>query len=639
MSKPITSDAIFELTEVSGPSLSADGRLLAYVEAAVERKSGEVRSRIMLIASPDGEARAFTQGPSDGAPRFSPDGEAIAFTRPDAEGRKQVWVIPVAGGEPRQLTTLPGGASEHTWSPDSQRIAFVSDVSPDGPGPDQGPRVTEVHRIRYRADGEGWRGDAFRHVFVVDVGSGDVRRLTDGEGDDRSPAWSPDGRRIALVADRRADRDMTHFTDIWVVSKDGGVPEVWSEGLYVVGAVAWSPDGTSLAAIGDEDPEMWDPRQWKLYVLEPGRPPRPLTDGTTVPTLPATGLRWTDDGRILFLGDSKGESFMFEAPAAGGPARTVAGGGVKMEEMTLDARATTAVVSVIPTDSAGNLSRADLGTGATTQVTSYNEGYFTDHPAAAMEKFTIWRAGFEVESRLLLPPDFDPSRRYPLVLDIHGGPQGRFSDNFDLDQQVLATAGYLVLGVNPRGSSSYGHDFTRAVHQDWGGEDYKDIMAAVDEVCSRDYVDETRLGVGGYSYGGYMSAWIVGHETRFNAAVVGAPCINLVSLYGTSDIGVSFGEAQLGGPASENLEAQMERSPLTYASKVETPVLLLHGEADATCPIGQSEEYFVALKRLGKTVEFVRFPGCAHSFRRAGDPRMRREYLDRAKGWFDRYLV
>ena len=638
MSQPITPDAIFELTEASSPSLSADSRLLAYVEAAVDRGSGAVRSGIMLMASPDGEARAFTPGPSDGAPRLSPDGEAIAFTRLDAKGRKQVWVIPVAGGEPRQVTTLPGGASEHAWSPDSRHIAFVSDVSPAEPDLDQGPRVTEVHRIRYRADGEGWRGDAFRHVFVVNVGGGETRQLTDGEGDDRSPAWSPDGRRIALVADRRADRDMTHFTDAWVVSKDGGEPDVWSEGMYVVGAVAWSPDGESLAVIGDDDPEMWDPRQWKLYVLETDRPPRALTDGATVPTLPATGLRWTDDRRILFLGDSKGESFVCEVPAAGAAVRYIAGGGVKMEGMTLDAQAATAVVSVIPTDSAGNLSRVDLGTGATTQVTSYNEDYFTNHPAAAMEKFTISRAGFEVESRLLLPPDFDPSRRYPLVLDIHGGPQGRFSDSFDLDQQVLATAGYLVLGVNPRGSSSYGHDFTRAVHQDWGGEDYRDIMAAVDEVCSRDYVDETRLGVGGYSYGGYMSAWIVGHETRFKAAVVGAPCINLVSLYGTSDIGVSFGEAQLGGPASENLEAQMERSPLTYVSNVETPVLLLHGEADATCPIGQSEEYFVALKRLGKTVEFVRFPGCAHSFRRAGDPRMRREYLDRAKGWFDRYL-
>ena len=537
MSQPITPDAIFDLTQVSSPSLSPDGRLLAFVEAEEDRESGGSRSRIMVKALPGGESRALTQGPSDGAPRFSPDGGVIAFIRPDAEGRTQVWVVPIAGEEPRQLTTLLGGASEHAWSPDSRRIAFVSDVDPDaqsGPDSDDRPRVTEVHRIRYRADGAGWRGDAFRHVFVVDAVSGETRQLTDGEGDDRSPVWSPDGSRIALVADRRADRDMTHFMDAWVISKDGGEPEMRSEGLCVVGAAAWSPDGASLVAIGDDDPEMVHPRQRKLYVLESIRPPRPLTDGMTAPTLPAPELRWTDDGRILFLGDRKGESFVCSA-AAGGPVGIVAGGGVRMKELTLDAQARTAVVNVIPTSSAGNLSGVDLVDGAMTQVTCYNEGYFADHPPAEMKKFTISRAGFEIESRLLLPPDFDPSLRYPLVLDIHGGPQGRFSDSFDLDQQVLATAGYLVLGVNPRGSSSYGHDFSRAVHRDWGGEDYRDIMAAVDEVCSRSYVDETRMGVGGYSYGGYMSAWIVGHETWFKAAVVGAPCVNLVSLYGTSE--------------------------------------------------------------------------------------------------------
>ena len=223
-------------------------------------------------------------------------------------------------------------------------------------------------------------------------------------------------------------------------------------------------------------------------------------------------------------------------------------------------------------------------------------------------------------------------------MDIHGGPHGAFYDAFNPVQQVLATAGYLVLAVNPRGSSTYGVDFVKAVLRDWGGEDYLDIMRAVDEACARPYVDADRLGVTGYSYGGYMAAWIIGHDSRFGAAVVGAPCTDLASMYGTSDIGVRFGEPQWGGRRGEALSAYLERSPLTYADGVETPALLLHGEDDARCPIEQSEQYFVALKRLRKEVELVRFPGCSHLFLRMGHPRMREEYLARALAWFDHHL-
>ena len=641
MPKSITPNDILGLTTVSNPSLSNDGDQLIFVESEVNGTSSEMLSRIKLIAISNGDVSTLTQGPSDGSPRFSPDGNIIAFTRPDSNKRRQLWTIPVTGGEPRQLTSLPGGASEHSWSPNSSQIAFVSDVNP-GERIEKASNcalpVKEVHRIRYRADGYGWRGDAFRHIFICNIESGGIRQLTYGEGDDHSPIWSPDGNYIALIADRRSSRDTTHSTEAWIIPGCGGKPEVRSDGLFAVGAVTWSPDSVNLAVVGDIDPEMWDPRQWKLYILKCGQQPRQITDGLTVPTLPARDLRWTTDDLILFLGDSKGESFICQVPVSGGPIVSLAGGGVKIEEMTLDLLSKNAIVNVIPPHSVGNLNRVDLNDGVMKQVTNYNKDYFDNHPPATIEKFVIPRTRFQIESRLLTPPDFDPSLQYPLIVDIHGGPQGRFSDSFNTDHQILATSGYLVLGVNPRGSSSYGHEFSQAVHQDWGGEDYRDIMAAVDDVCSRVYVDQARLGIGGYSYGGYMSAWAIGHETRFKAAVIGAPCINLVSLYGTSDIGVSFGEAQFGGPPSQSMEYLLQRSPLTYVANVETPVLLLHGESDATCPIGQSEEYFVSLKKLGKQVEFVRFPDCAHSFRSRGTPQMRREYLTRTKNWFDRFV-
>jgi dipeptidyl aminopeptidase/acylaminoacyl peptidase len=272
------------------------------------------------------------------------------------------------------------------------------------------------------------------------------------------------------------------------------------------------------------------------------------------------------------------------------------------------------------------------------RLTDDNHDYFAEARPARLEKFSIHRKGMEIECRLWLPPTFDPRQRYPLVLDIHGGPNSAFYDAFNLPQQVLATAGFVVLAVNPRGSTTYGNAFTMAVLGDWGGEDYQDLMAAVDAVASRPYVDATRLGVHGYSYGGFMSSWIIGHTSRFKAAVVGAPCIDLPSMYGTSDIGVSFGEVQWRGTRWGALAQAVERSPLTYAPAVEAPVLLLHGEADLRCPIEQGEQYFVALKRHGKEVEFVRFPDCSHLFLRAGHPKMREEYLRRMLAWFQRYL-
>ena len=309
-----------------------------------------------------------------------------------------------------------------------------------------------------------------------------------------------------------------------------------------------------------------------------------------------------------------------------------------MTALALDARAKSAVVASVSPESVGDLHAVDPETGSMQRLTSYNLDYFREHPPAGLQKFEFQRAGFTIESRVLLPPGLDESRKYPMILEVHGGPNGVFYDAFSPLHQVLATAGYIVLAVNPRGSSTYGADFTMAVLGDWGGEDYLDIMAAVDEMTSRSYVDTSRLGVHGYSYGGFMASWTIGHTDRFRAAVVGAPVTDLSSMYGTSDIGIGWGERQWGGRRADILDEYLKRSPLSYAGNVSTPVLLLHGESDVRCPINQSEQYFAALKRLGKEVEFVRFPNCSHLFMRTGHPRMREEYLTRVLGWFNRHL-
>lgn len=651
MPLPIMPDLVYELTGVGDPALSPDGARLAFVRSRVDRETMENHSQVMMMRLPDGEAVPFTSGTKDGKPEFSPDGEMIAFIRPDSRGRQQLWVIAVAGGEARQVTSVPGGVTEFAWSPDSRALAFVSDVDPDRPpddhDPKKDPRVRVARRIRYRGDALGWRGDAFRHLFVAEVESGQSRQLTDGEGDASSPAWSPDGARIAFIADRHEDRDITNRfsrSQVYVVSADGGELEQWSEGLLGVMSVAWSPDGKRMAVIGSDDEDADAFSQGWIFILEPGMAPRCLTDDSVKPTsgyppiVPPPELKWARDGRILFIAESRGESYLCEVSAQSGGLRRLAGGGAQFSDAAFDAAGgKVAVVAVSPTSS-GDIHLIDVRHGSQRQLTEYNKEYFEQHPPASMEKFCITRAGMEIEARLWLPPDFDPSQKYPLVLDIHGGPHAAFYDAFNAMQQMMATNGYIVLAVNPRGSGTYGAEFVKAVMRDWGGEDYLDIMAALDEVCARPYVDASRLGLQGYSYGGFMSSWIVGHDTRFRSAVVGAPCTNLVSMYGTSDIGVSFGEREWGGMLKDNYDEAVKRSPITYAPNVETPVLLLHGEDDFRCPIGQSEEYFVALKRLGKEAEMVRFPGCSHAFLRVGHPRLREEALARMLAWHNKHL-
>ena len=637
MSLPITPDHIFEVPSVSQPHLSADGSTLAFVKTTIDRSTMERKSHIVVSCSPFDELSALTEGPSDTAPVI--DGGRVLFIRPDDRGNKQVWTMPPDGGEPRRVTDLAGGVEEFALSPNGDRIAAVSSVDPDAPDDEDSslPRVRVVRRVRYRHDYRGFTGDAFRQMFLVDVESGSARQVTDGEGDNWSPVWSPDGRSLAFISDDIEGRDFTTNTQVKVVSVPDGKPVSWSQSLPYVWAVAWSPDGESLVAIGCHDQEMWDPRSAWLYVLDSSGSVRRITDGLYTP-VPECGLVWTEERGIAFVGAYRGEYFVCAIRPDGGGFRTITSGGSLFESASIDGSASQAVAVAESPSFPGEITHFDLDTGASRAITAYTAGYIESHPPARMEKFTIRRGDFEIESRVLLPPDFDESKSYPMVLDIHGGPNGRFSDNFDPVHQILATNGYIVLAVNPRGSSTYGPEFTKSVLGDWGGEDYLDILASVDELAGRPYVDESRMAVHGFSYGGFMSGWIVGHDHRFKAAIVGAMCANLHSMYGTSDIGTSFGEINWGGPYTGARDKFLHHSPITYTPNVQTPVLLLHGEDDLRCPIEQSEQYFVALKRLGKTVEFVRFPNSPHRFRKMGHPSMIVEYYRLLLGWLERYI-
>ena len=690
MTKPIGPDLFRHLTGVADPTVSPDGGRCAYVLSWIDSETSESRSRIYEVRLTDGpgcaQPRPFTRGNADTHPRYSPDGSRLAFLRADdsPEARRQLWLLRVDGGEAARLTDLPNGVREFVWSPDSTRLAVVADVLPnrgrDLDSSDDQPQVRSVRRIRYRHDAIGWRGDAHFHLFIVDALTGGATQVTDGDWDDMAPAWSPDGSRIAFISGRSGSRDVTATNEVYVLAVDDededeeeylDYPEMWSHGLADVAAVSWSPDGRRLVAAGGDGDGLMALWQAYLYILDEDAPPRLLTDDRIRPCLgypgifPPLELRWVKarpggNERIVFLADAAGETRMYalDLPAGEEAAQPVplTAGGELLSGISMDSAArSVALVSSDPT-TPSDLHLVDMDGCGRRRLTDHNASWISEHRQAGVEKFCVETDDFDIECRLYHPPDFDAALQYPLVLEIHGGPNGAFYDSFVPWHQVLAGAGFLTLAVNPRGSSTYGEKFVNAVLGDWGGEDYRDLMTALDEVCQRDYVDTDRLGIHGYSYGGYMTTWAIGHTDRFRAAVAGAPCIDLWSMYGTSDIATSFGETQwairLAGGMSisrplvnelaEGVDSMayrlLQRSPITFAPRVETPVLLLHGEADARCPIGQSEQYFQVMKRLGKEVEMVRFPGCGHGFLRTGHVALRQAYLERMLRWFKHWL-
>jgi dipeptidyl aminopeptidase/acylaminoacyl peptidase len=286
----------------------------------------------------------------------------------------------------------------------------------------------------------------------------------------------------------------------------------------------------------------------------------------------------------------------------------------------------------------GEISVHDRTTNQTRIVTAYNDALLRDAPPASWERIEVRRGEFAIEAWLLKPPDFDPAKRYPVVLDVHGGPHGAYGHIFNANQQCLATNGFLVVIANPRGSGTYGRTFTQQVVRDWGGEDYLDLMAVLDHVLERPYADPDRTGIYGYSYGGYMTAWTISQTRRFQAAVCGAPCFDLESMFGTSDVGYGFCREEYGGDPHEEREWYARHSPSTYAQATCTPTLIVHGEADDRCPIGQGEQMFVALSRAGCEVEFARYPGGSHLFLRGGPAEHREDFYTRVLAWFTSHL-
>jgi dipeptidyl aminopeptidase/acylaminoacyl peptidase len=639
------SEDVYELTGAADPRISPDGRAVAYAVWSIDGEANDYRSAIWLAPTDgSGAPRQFTAGARrDATPRWSPDGSRIAFTSKRDSEYLQLYVIPVAGGEPRKLTDLKDDVIEPAWSPDGSRLAFVCRVPDAAYEQDDKKRPPRrFRRLKYKLDNEGWTADRPQRLFIVPAdGSGQPAPLLDGDFEESSPAWSPDGKKIAFGSARHPDWDLDQVKDIYVAPTDGsGQPERITDGDASCDTPSWSPDGTTLAF--KFYPSVFDdPRHVQIAVIPAtGGERRVLTESLDRNCGPYPDIRepiW-DGEDLVFAVEDGGNTHVYRVPAdgSGKPELVVGGDQVVNGYDALQGRV--AHTSSTPTV----LSELFL---SDRQVTTVGRSFAKQRDLPAPERFTaISSDGSEVEAWIMRPAGFQQGERYPVLLNIHGGPFTQYGNKFFDEFQVYAGAGYAVLYSNPRGSSGYSEEWGRAIRgpvsggPGWGTVDYEDLMAVVDEALKRfDFCDPDRLGVLGGSYGGYMTSWIVGHTDRFKAGVSERAVNQWVSMWGSSDFGWDF-KGYIGAFLYENFDAYVKMSPATYATDITTPLLILHSENDLRCPIEQAEQLFTTLRLLKRDVEFVRFPSESHELSRSGNPIHRVMRFDIILEWFDRYL-
>jgi dipeptidyl aminopeptidase/acylaminoacyl peptidase len=623
-------DDLYLLKSVADPQVSPDGKQVAYLQSWADRETNETKSCI-YVAPADGSrpARRFTQGSKDHSPRWSPDGRYLAFVSDRGE-KNQVFVAPLDGGEARQVTSAEHGAGQPAWSPDSAHIAYAARV-----GKYKDPKERDAHEkaeprvirnLRYKLDGVGFFDNRRAHIFTLDVESGETKQITDGDWYDDQPAWSPDGNLIAFVSDRGRDRYRRQWrADVWLVAATGGPARKLTRSRGSTAHPTFSPDGRHIAFVGHEEGDAGLARNMELMVIPSrgGTAPRSVSGSLDRPVagwpmfMAGRTFAWLpDSGALIFIAGDRGTLAVYRAGVANGSVTRVLDGERQIEGLSLAPDGKRLAFGAVWLTSPPEIYAATLnGRTRESNLSRANHELKDSVVMGRLERLTHTASdGLEVESFVLYPDGYRPGRRYPLATNVHGGPHSFHPGSRAwIDFQSLAATGYVVLLPNPRGSTTYGEAFGEACVRDWGGADYEDILGAIDQLVELGVADPDRLYLGGYSYGGFMTSWAVGHTNRFRAAVVGAPVSNQVSMFGTGDIPL-FDMHEIGGTPQQSPAEYALRSPVSYMANVETPVLLLHHEGDLRCPISQSEEIFHALKARRKEVEFVRYPGGFHTY-------------------------
>ena len=638
--RSLTIDDYFELKRVSDPQVSPEGNWVAYTVTETDLKKDKRETHIWMVPTKGGNPVQMTaKGTSASRPRWSPDGKYLTFLAARNEGKTQVWALNRLGGEAQQLTTVKQGVKSYEWSPDGKQLLLVvKDAKPEdlkkNKKEKEKPKPWVIDRLQFKRDYEGYLDRRRTHLYLFTPGDTISTQITFGDFDDVQPAWSPDGKKIAFVSNRTENPDGNDNRDIWIVladtakkekplfqlTKNAG-PDTWP---------SWSPDGKFITYITDDQPDIiWYATNYLAVIPSKGGAPSVLTKALD---RNVSAPHFSRDGKfIYFLLEENAERHLARISVSGKKLTRPVAGQLSVSRFSINKTGRIATLISEPElpSEVFLLEKKKLK-----QLTFTNADLLKKIALADVENIHFKsKDGTEVEGFLFKPPDFKSNVRYPTLLRIHGGPVAQYDFRFNFDAQLFAANGYVVVMANPRGSSGYGQDYSLAIWQDWGNKDYDDVMAAVDFAIEKGYADPNRLGVGGWSYGGILTNYVITKTDRFKAAISGASEVLYAANYGHDHYQYEW-EKELGLPW-ENRALWEKLSPFNYVQNIVTPTLIMGGEKDWNVPVLNSEQLYQALKRLGRTTKLVVYPGEHHGFRKPG---FQKDRYERYLAWYAKYI-
>ncbi|WP_242653339.1 alpha/beta hydrolase family protein [Sphingomonas jatrophae] len=650
-SRTFTGADLFGLEMASDPRIAPDGKRIAYVRRTNDIMRDRARPTIWLVDAATGAQTPLVAETDASSPRWSPDGTRIAYIASPGSGTPQLFVLWLGTGRSAQITALPGTPTSIEWSPDGTRIAYTVNIDEDAPTLGKAPKKPDgaqwakpletITAVTYRADGEGYLTPGFSHVFVVSADGGAPRQLTFGRFHDNGPlSWTPDGRQVLFSAVRRPDWEIESAdSEVFAVDTTSAALTQLTKREGPDDEPAVSPDGRLIAYVGYDDKRLGYQNR-TLYVMN--------RDGTNPRALTAALDRsveqpvWARDSRALYVSYEDRAEKKVARVGLDGRITTVATGlaGGQLDRPYTGGDFSVARDGTVALTTAGPLRPADLGVargGRAVRLTRLNEDLLAAKALAEPVKLPVTAPdGRAVDAWLMLPPGAAPDAKLPLILEIHGGPFAAYGPYFSTDDQLYAAAGYAVLYVNPRGSTSYGAEFANLIHHKYPGDDYADLMAAVDAAIAAGRVDPNNLFVTGGSGGGALTAWIVGKTTRFKAAATQKPVIDWASFALTADNPSFFARYWFGAMPWEDPQAYWARSPLSLVGNVKTPTLVVVGSEDYRTPVSEAEQYYSALKLRGVDTAFVKVPGASHGGI-AARPSQSAAKASAILAWFDKY--
>ena len=651
----VTSETTWDLRTARSPEISADGKTVVYVLGFNDKMTDRTYSNLWRVSIDGRDNRPLTQGNfRDSSPQWSPDGTRLAWLS-DRSGKTQIHVRWMDSGQDAKITDVEQSPSNIAWSADGQWIAFNARVlaRPDWqiktPERPSGARWAEppiiVTRLRWKADGSGLIRPGYSHIFIAPATGGTPRQITSGDFNHGAPEWSHDGRSILFSAVRSADADYTlDGAEIFSVAVDGGSVKQLTQRRGQDTAPRISPDGSRIAYAGyDFKHQSYSVTQ--LYVMNSdGSDTRPLTQKFD---RDVSGHAWAPDSKgIYFLADGDGTTQVYYASLDGG-VRSVTSGthrlgfggpGAAISGLSISRGGHTAVTRTTPSEPGDVVAFPLDQPSQITRLTRVNESLLVGRKLATVEELRYDSFdGRPIQGWIVKPPDFDASKKYPLILNIHGGPHSMYGVNYTQNFQIMAARGFVVLYTNPRGSTGYGEEFGNVIHTRYPGDDFKDLMTGVDVMLKRGYIDPKRMAVMGGSGGGLLTAWTVGHTDRFAAAVSLFPVANWITQVGAADAGYVHAALWMKTMPWENPQQYLDRSPIFFAKNFKTPTMIITGEADHRTPIAQSEELYFALKARRVPAVMVRIPNEPHGV--SVRPSNRVASLEHTLAWIEKYTA